>query len=68
MGIYYLESRLYPNRFYISQVGEANLYEPYKWEDVFKIIYDSGYEKGTEAGEKKKIEEIKRVLQIGDSE
>ena len=32
MGIIHLESKLYPNKFFVPQVGEVNLYEPYRWE------------------------------------
>ena len=68
MGVVYVGSKLYPNKFFIPQVGEVNLYEPYRWEDVFQKIYDSGYENGTRYGEAKKIGEIKRVLQIEDGQ
>lgn len=66
MGIIHLESKLYPNKFFVPHVGEVNLYEPYKWEDIFQKIYDSGLESGTRYGEAKKISEIKRVLNIED--
>lgn len=68
MGIIHLESKLYPNKFFIPQVGEVNLYEPYRWEDIFQKIYDSGHESGTRYGEAKKISEIKRVLNIEDGQ
>jgi hypothetical protein len=64
MGVVYLGTKLYPSKFFIPHVGEVNLHEPYRWEDVFQKIYDSGYENGTQYGESKKINEIKRVLQI----
>jgi hypothetical protein len=64
MGIVYMGSKLYPNKFFVPQVGEVNLYEPYRWEDIFQMIYESGYENGTKYGELKKIEEIKKVLNI----
>lgn len=38
MGIIHLESKLYPNKFFVPQVGEVNLYEPYRWEDIFQTI------------------------------
>lgn len=68
MGIIHLESKLYPNKFFVPQVGDVNLYEPYRWEDIFQMIYDSGYKSGTKYGEAKKISEIKRVLNIEDGE
>jgi len=64
MGVVYVGTSRHQNRFFIPQVGEVNLYEPYRWEDVFEKVYASGYENGTRYGEAKKIDEIKRVLQI----
>jgi hypothetical protein len=64
MGVVYVGSKLHPNLFFIPQVGEVNLYQPYSWEDVFQEIYRSGYANGTEYGKAMKIGEIKRVLEI----
>lgn len=68
MGVVYVGSKLYPNKFFIPHVGEVNLYKPYRWEEVFQKIYYSGYENGTRYGEARKIDEIKRVLQIEDGQ
>jgi hypothetical protein len=68
MGIIHLERKLYPNKFFVPQIGEVNLHEPYRWEDIFQKIYDGGYENGTRNGEAKKISEIKRVLNIEDGQ
>jgi hypothetical protein len=62
MGIIYLGSKLYPNMFFIPHVGEVNLYEPYRWEDIYQKIYDIGYVNGTRYGEAKKIGEKKEFL------
>lgn len=65
-GIVYLGNNFHPDKFFIPQVGEIHLYEPYKWEDIFEKIYYVGHKNGAIYGEHKKIDEIKRVLQIED--
>lgn len=68
IGIIYLGTKLFPNRFYVPVIGEVNLYEPYNLEDIFQKVFDAGYECGTRFGEAKKTSEIKRVLNIEDGE
>lgn len=68
MGIIHLGMKIYPNRFFVPQVGEVDLYPPYRWEDIFDKVYDRGYAAGVREGERRKSREIKKALGIDDSE
>lgn len=64
VGIIYVGTKIYPHRFFIPQIGEHNLSYPYKIEDVYKKIYEAGYDDGINRGEENKTNEIKKVLNI----
>lgn len=64
IGVVYRDNKIHPNKFYIPHVGDVNLYEPYRYEDILQRIYNSGYHNGTYEGERRKLDEIKRVLRI----
>lgn len=66
LGVIKHQSKLYPNRFFVPYAGEVNLYPPYKIDDVFNEIYKWGHELGAKEGEKRKIAEIKQVLNIDE--
>lgn len=68
MGGVHLDSKMNPNKFFVQEVGEMNLYEPHRLEDIFQSIYSIGFENGTRYGEAQKIGEIKRVLNIEDGQ
>lgn len=63
-GVHYVGSKVYPNRFFVPQIGEINLYEPYSFEYILKEVYDKAYEHGTLYGEAKKAAEVRKVLNI----
>jgi hypothetical protein len=68
IGVIYVGNAAYPKKFFVPHVGEVNLHEPYSFEEIFRMVYHSGYERGIKYGEDKKISEIKRVLQIEDGQ
>lgn len=64
MGVIHMNSKIHPNKFFIPQAGEVNLYEPYRFEDVLQKVYDKGFQNGINHGANAKINEIKMVLNI----
>jgi hypothetical protein len=64
LGIYSIESKIYPNRYFVPCLGEVDLYDSTSVEDIFKMIWKAGYEFGEEVGKNKKISELKKVLKI----
>ena len=64
VGVYYVGTKLRPDRFEIDSVGEVKLYKPYSMQQVYSKIEDYHYEMGRENGLKAKANEIKRALNI----
>ena len=68
IGIISLYTKGHPHLFFVPQIGEVNLYPPYRMEDIFEKIYEEGVEHGVERGKNQKISEIKKVLNIDSNE
>jgi hypothetical protein len=66
MGITDLESKIYPKRHFVPLVGDVELHESTTISDVLKLIWESGNRIGQKQGEKRKMQEIKNVLEIYD--
>lgn len=64
LGIYNLGYKLHPRRFFVPHVGEVDLHEPYRIEDIFEKIHNSGERDGIKRGMEQKINEIKNCLNI----
>lgn len=66
MGIYSIESKLYPKRHFVPCLGEVDLYESTDVKDIFEMIWKAGNEYGQKQGMKMKVQELKKVLEIDD--
>lgn len=64
IGIVHIESKLNPHRFFVPFLGEVSLTEPYDIKDIFLMLYNKGKKDGIYIGEKNKISEIKKILEI----
>jgi hypothetical protein len=55
-----------PRMFFVPYVGEVKIPIYYGMDDIFKLIYDKGYEDGVNKGKVLKQEEIRGVLGMTD--
>lgn len=66
MGIYSIESKLYPKRHFVPCLGEVDLYDSTEVKDIFEMLWKAGNEYGQKQGMKIKVQEFKKVLEIED--
>ena len=66
MGIYSIESKLYPKRHTVPFIGEVDLHESTDAKDILLMLWEAGNKIGREQGMKMKIQELKKVLEIED--
>ena len=66
LGIYSMESKLYPKRHFVHCLGEVDLYDSTGVKDIFEMLWRAGNEYGQKKGMAMKIMEIKKVLDIED--
>ena len=66
LGIYSIESKIYPNRYFVPCVGEVDLYDSTRVEDIFKMVWMAGHDYGISVGQSMKISELKKVLNIDE--
>lgn len=64
LGIYYVGTKIRPDRFTTDTIGEFKLNKPYSMEEILHIIYTTGLEDGVKEGKKYKIKEILNVLNL----
>jgi len=58
-------SKLYPHKHYLNYPPmEINIYNSTRIKDVLLAIYQKGYQDGLQDGKRRKIEELKTVLEI----
>jgi hypothetical protein len=66
MGIFSIESKIYPKRHFVPCLGEVDLYESTDVKDIFEMLWKAGNEFGQKQGMKMKVQELKKVLEIED--
>lgn len=64
IGIHSTGSKLKPREFFIPSYGDVIIPQYYKIEDIYRMIYEKGYEAGTQKGKELKAQEIKNCLGI----
>lgn len=55
MGIYSIESKLYPKRHFVPCLGEVDLYDSTEVKDIFEMLWKAGNEYGQKQGMKMKV-------------
>ena len=66
MDIISLGSKIYPNRFLIPLIYEADLTPPYNIEEVFNLLFQRGKIIGMKEGIEYNRSEIRKALGIRD--
>jgi len=65
LGIYKIESKIHPRRYFVPFLGEVNHFpEYYEIQDIFEMIFKKGQTSGIEIGKEVKIKEIKSCLNL----
>jgi len=66
LGFGHLQSKLYPRRFFMPILGEKDIPEYYKLENIFEMYYDKGVTDGIEKGKREKINQFRKFLELNE--
>ncbi len=64
LDVFYCGTSIKPRQFFIARVGEVTIPETAGIRYLYDLIYEAGFDDGVKRGEKNKIDQFRKLLNI----